>query len=122
MATRLAERLFAKHAELSERWRSAGSQRELTPADVTAQALLSAVAEYAPRIEHLRTTGAHPEALYQTMLGLAGRLSAAVPQAPAGPRDLPAYRHGEASGAFTRLAEIIEQMLGGPRRRRTTPA
>lgn len=113
VASRLAERLFARYDELAARWRSARSQRELTPADVTAQALLTAVAEFAPRVEHLRATRAHPEALYHTLLGLAGRLTAAVPDAQVTPRDFPAYSHAELSEPLARLTEIIEQMLGG---------
>jgi type VI secretion system protein ImpJ len=113
VASRLAERLFARHDELATRWRSARAQRELTPADVTAQALLSAVAEFAPRVEHLRATRAHPEELYHTLLGLAGRLTAAVPDAQVAPRDFPAYSHADLSAPLARLTEIIEQMLGG---------
>lgn len=113
LANRLSERLFAKHAELAARWRSAGAQRELTPADVTAQALLNTVAEFAPRIEHLRASNAHPEDLYREMLGLAGRLSAAVPEASVSPREFPAYAHSDPSQGFETLSAIIERLLGG---------
>lgn len=113
LSNRLSERLFAKHAELAARWRSAGAQRELTPADVTAQALLNTVAEFAPRIEHLRASNAHPEDLFREMLGLAGRLSAAVPEASVSPREFPAYAHAEPSKGFAALTALIERLLGG---------
>lgn len=110
---RLAERLFARHAELAERWRTATAQRELSPADVTAQAMLAAVAEFAPLVEHHRAANTHPEALYQTLVRLAGRLSALVPHAEVNPRHLPAYAHGEPGDAFAALGDALDRLLGG---------
>jgi type VI secretion system protein ImpJ len=113
LAGRLAERLYARHAELAARWRQVTAQREISPADVTAQALLSAIAEFAPLVDHHRRAGSHPEAFFQTLLALAGRLSAAALEAAVTPRDLPAYSHAEPSSGFASLGEAIERMLGG---------
>ena len=108
----LAERLFARHATLAERWQRASTQRELSPGDVAAQALLSAVAEYGPRVEHLRQTDAHPSALFDLLLGLAGRLGAARPEMAVAPRDLPLYDHGAPSDGFQKLFEALEGLMG----------
>ena len=107
----LAERLFARHGALAERWQRAATQRELSPGDVAAQALLAAVAEYGPRVEHLRQTDAHPADLFGLLLGLAGRLGAARPEAAVAPRELPLYDHGSPSDGFKRLFDALDRLL-----------
>ena len=108
----LAERLFARHGALAERWQRAATQREMSPGDVAAQALLAAVAEYGPRVEHLRHTDAHPADLFSLLLGLAGRLGAARPEAAVAPRDLPLYDHGAPSAGFGQLFGALDGLMG----------
>ncbi len=110
---RTTERLAARAGEFGRRWQAVRNQREISPGDVTAQALLSAAAEYTPRLDHLRRTEAHPSAVFGEMVGLAGRLWAAVPGAGPAPSELPAYDHAEPTAPFRDLAAAIEQMLGG---------
>ncbi|WP_412068630.1 type VI secretion system baseplate subunit TssK [Rubrivirga sp. IMCC43871] len=110
---RTTERLAARSGELSGRWQAARNQREISPGDVTAQALLSAAAEYAPRIDHLRRTEAHPADAFGELAGLAGRLWAAVPNAGPAPSELPAYDHADPTAGFHALVGAVEQLLGG---------
>ncbi|GAB5537542.1 MAG: type VI secretion system baseplate subunit TssK [Rubricoccaceae bacterium] len=107
------ERLAARAGEFARRWQAVRDQREISPGDVTAQALLSAAAEYTPRLDHLRRTEAHPVAVFGEMVGLAGRLWAAVPGTGPAPHELPAYEHAEPTGPFRDLASAIDQLLGG---------
>jgi type VI secretion system protein ImpJ len=113
LAARVTERLAARTTALATRWQAVRHQREISPGDVTAQALLAATAEYAPRVDHLRRTDAHPEALFCELLGLAGRLWAAAPGTGPAPHELPTYDHAEPTAPFRALSEAIEQLLGG---------
>ncbi len=110
---RTTERLAARAGEFGRRWQAVRNQREISPADVTAQALLAAAAEYTPRLDHLRRTEAHPCAVFGEMAGLAGRLWAAVPDAGPSPSELPTYDHAAPTGPFRDLAAAIDQLLGG---------
>ena len=113
LTRRITERLVARASELAGRWQAVRNQREISPGDVTAQALLAAAAEYAPRLDHLRRTEAHPAALFGELVGLAGRLWAATPIAGAAPHELPAYDHAAPTAPFAAVAEIVERLLGG---------
>ncbi len=113
LTRRLTERLIARATDLASRWQAVRNQREISPGDVTAQALLAAAAEYAPRLDHLRRTDAHPAAVYEALVGLAGRLWAASPWAGPSPFDLPAYDHAHPTAPFAGVAEAIERLLGG---------
>lgn len=110
---RTTERLAARAGEFGRRWQAARNQREISPGDVTAQALLAATAEYAPRLDHLRRTEAHPADVFGEMAGLAGRLWAAVPGSGPAPSELPVYDHANPSAPFRDIAAAIEQLLGG---------
>ena len=109
----LTERLAARAGEFARRWQAVRNQREISPADVTAQAVLAAAAASTPRLDHLRRTEAHPSAVFGEMLGLAGRLWAAVPGTGPSPSDLPHYDHAEPTGPFRELVAAIDQLLGG---------
>ncbi|MEM0963708.1 MAG: type VI secretion system baseplate subunit TssK [Bacteroidota bacterium] len=110
---RTTERLAARAGEFGRRWQAVRNQREISPGDVTAQALLAATAEYVPRLDHLRRTEAHPWTVFGEMAGLAGRLWAAVPGTGPAPSELPAYDHANPTGPFRDLAAAIEHLLGG---------
>ena len=115
-ARRLLELLVSKSDSLTERRRSASSQRELSPADVTALGLLSTVNTFIPLLHHHHAgASSHPEALYTTLLALAGQLSAHLPEASVQPRALPTYDHGNLGGCFRSLDEALRTMLGGAR-------
>lgn len=110
---RLTERLIARATDLAGRWQAVRNQREISPGDVTAQALLAAAAEYAPRLDHLRRTDAHPAAVFEALAGLAGRLWAASPGAGPSPFDLAPYDHAHPTAPFAAVAETVERLLGG---------
>lgn len=107
------ERLAARAGEFARRWQAARNQREISPSDVTAQALLSAAAEYTPRLDHVRRTEAHPADVFGELVGLAGRLWAAVPGMGPAPSELPSYDHAEPTAPFLEVASAINQLLGG---------
>ena len=113
VARRTTERLTARAGEFARRWQAVRNQREISPGDVTAQALLAAAGEYVPRLDHLRTTEAHPSVLFGEMAGLAGRLWAATPDSGPAPHELPSYDHAEPTAPFRNLLAAIEQLLGG---------
>ncbi len=113
LARRVTERLAARSTELAARWQAVRNQREISPSDVTAQALLAAAAEYVPRLDHLRRTEAHPADLFGELVGLAGRLWAAVPGAGPAPHELPTYDHAAPSAPFAAAVDAIERLLGG---------
>ncbi len=113
LVRRTTERLAARAGEFARRWQAVRNQREISPGDVTAQALLSAAAEYTPRLDHLRKTEAHPSVVFGELAGLAGRLWAAVPGTGPAPSELPSYDHAEPTAPFRDLAAAIDQLLGG---------
>ncbi len=116
LTRRLVELLLTKGTSLAERRKHAAAQRELSPADVTALGLLATVNTYAPLLNHYRVNAeVPPEALYTTLLALAGRLSAYLPEAGVSPRDFPPYEHSDLSAGFNRMDELIREMLGGAR-------
>lgn len=113
LVRQVIELLVAKSSELTERQRTASAQRELSPADIKAMELLGAVNTYIPRLNN-QFDGAvhHPERLFETLLGLAGQLSAYVENASVRPRDYPSYDHASATACFNRIEEILLEMLG----------
>lgn len=113
LARGVVERLITRSGELATRWQTASGQRELSPGDVTAQALLAAAAEGAAHLEHLRRTEAHPADLFGALCTTAARLWAARPAQSPAPGELPAYDHAEATAGFARLGQAIEALLGG---------
>ena len=113
IARRLLERLTAKSDELTERQRNASAQRELSPGDVTAMGLLGAVNTFIPVLNHHYTAQSHPEALYATLLALAGQLSAYLPEADVQPRRFPEYDHSDLAACFHPLDQTLRDMLGG---------
>jgi type VI secretion system protein ImpJ len=116
LGRRLLELLVGKSASLVDRSRAAAQQREVSPGDVTALGLLSTVNAYLPVLRHQVTHGlSHPEALYLSLVGLAGQLTAYVPESGVHPRDFPAYDHAAPTTCFNRLGELLVQMLGGAR-------
>lgn len=114
LSRRLLELLVAKSTSLAERRRSVMAQRELSPADVAAMNLYTTANTYIPLLNHHFAAGAsHPEALYQTLLGLAGQLSAHTTDARVAPRDFPVYKHDDLTSCFDRLDGIVRDLLGG---------
>ncbi len=113
LARRLLELLVARHTTLAERWRGVTQQRELSPADLTVLGLNLAMSTYVPLLNHHHAGGdTHPEALYTTLLALAGHLAAFTPGATP-PRDYPVYTHADLGGCFNALDGILTELLGG---------
>lgn len=114
LASRALELSLAKSASLDERRLATASQRQLTPSDVTAIGLLSAVNRHIPVLRSLTSgAGCHPESLFNTLLSLAGELSAYSSDAAYNPREFPVYDHSDLSTCFNRIAELLDAALGG---------
>ncbi|MEM1043045.1 MAG: type VI secretion system baseplate subunit TssK [Bacteroidota bacterium] len=113
-ARRLLELLVARSTTLADRWRGVTQQRELSPADLTVLGLNLAMSTYVPLLNHHHARGdAHPEALYTTLLALAGHLAAFTPGASTAPRDYPVYAHADLTTCFNALDAILMELLGG---------
>lgn len=111
---KLLELLVTKSGSLMDRYRGAAMQREVSPADVSALGLLSTVNAHIPLLNHHHTNaGSHPEVLFLALSGLAGQLTAYVPEAGIFPRNLPTYDHAQLSDCFNKLDRILLDMLGG---------
>ncbi len=114
MARRTLELLVARSATLAERWRGVTQQRELSPADLTVLGLHLAMSTYVPLLNHHHAGGrSHPEALYTTLLGLAGHLTAFTPGAATPPRSFPVYNHADLTACFGALDDVLQALLGG---------
>lgn len=114
VARRTLELLVAKSTTLAERWRGVTQQRELSPADLTVLGLHLAMSTYVPLLNHHHAGAqSHPEALWTTLLGLAGHLTAFTPGASVAPRDFPVYNHADLTGCFGSLDEVLQALLGG---------
>lgn len=111
---RLLELLVTRSGTLMDRHRAAARQREVSPADLKTLGLLGVINTYVPLLNHYHiNTGAHPEALYLTLLALAGGLTAQLPEAGVDPRSFPTYDHADLTHAFNRLDGLLREMLGG---------
>ena len=109
---RLLEVLVSKGKSFNERKEHILAQRELSPADVAALGLLSAINTHVSLLsDFLQNPDRHPEALFRSLLALAGQLSAYVEQAPP-PRQFPTYQHEQPSKCFGPLSEVLQEMLG----------
>ena len=114
LARRALELLVARSTTLAERWRGVTQQRELSPADLTVLGLHLAASTYVPLLNHHHAgAGSHPEALYTTLLGLAGHLAAFTPGVSTAPRDYPVYNHADLTACFGALDAILMEVLGG---------
>ena len=113
LVRRQLELLVGKSASLTDRYRGASAQREVSPDDVKALGLLSTINSYIPLLNHhMAHSESHPEDLYLTLLSLAGRLTAYLPDVGIHPRDFPAYDHADLTTCYNRLAQILLDMLG----------
>jgi len=113
-ATEVLELSLAKSAELDTRRGATASQRQLTPADITAIGLLAAVNSHIPVLKnHLAGSGSHPADLYQTMLSLAGHLSAYSSDTSIHPREFPVYDHSDLTDCVNGMSGVISSILGG---------
>ncbi len=118
-ARRVLERLVVKSTAVWERTRRLPrGQAPMSAADAVSLALQMVVSAFIPLLRHHQATGdAHPEALYETLVMLAGQLTALPGGGEADARALPAYRHeapGPCVAALDRaigalLAEEIEE-------------
>jgi type VI secretion system protein ImpJ len=111
IARRLVEVLSARSSELSGARRHKNqSLADFSASDIASFWLLYTVNTYLPKFRHIfETKGGHPEALYSTMLQLAGALttfSTAIH-----PRDLPAYDHDNLGPRFRDLDEKLRILL-----------
>jgi type VI secretion system protein ImpJ len=111
IARRLVEILAARSTTLSGTRRQKNqSLAEFGIADVASFWLLYTINTYLPQFRHLyQTRRGHPSELYTTMLALAGALTTFSQTIH--PRDLPAYEHDDLASCFTRLDEIIRELL-----------
>lgn len=112
IARRLVELLTSKSAELSGTRRQRGqSLADFGIADVANFWLLYTVNTYLPLVRHIfETRRGHPAELFETMLALAGALTTFSTRFD--PRSVPGYDHLDLSDSFTRLDELIRELLG----------
>ena len=114
VASKALELCIAKSGSLDERRLATASQRQLTPADITAIGLLAAVNGHIPLIKsQIAGAGCHPEEVYNTLLSLAGQLSAYSSDASFHPREFPVYDHSGLTSCFNRVSELLAGALGG---------
>jgi type VI secretion system protein ImpJ len=111
IARRLVEILSARSTTLSGTRRQKNqSLAEFGIADIASFWLLYTINTYLPQFRHLfETRRGHPAELYTTMLALAGALTTFSQTIH--PRDLPAYEHDDLAACFTRLDEIVRELL-----------
>jgi type VI secretion system protein ImpJ len=111
IARRLVEILAARSTTLSGTRRQKNqSLAEFGIADVASFWLLYTINTYLPQFRHLyETRRGHPSELYTTMLALAGALTTFSQTIH--PRDLPAYEHDDLATCFSRLDEIVRELL-----------
>lgn len=111
IARRLVEILSAKISNLSGTRRQKNqSLADFTAADIANFWLLYTLNSSFPAISHIfETRGGHPEALFSSMLSLAGSLTTFSQKLH--PRDLPAYDHQELGTCFTDLDEKLRFLL-----------
>ena len=111
IARRLVEILSAKSTAISSMRRQKNqSLAEFGVADVANFWLLYSVNTYLPQLRHLfETRRGHPAELYETMLSLAGALTTFSTEIH--PRDLPTYDHTDLAACFTKLDEMLRELL-----------
>lgn len=111
IARRLVEILSAKSSTLSGVRRQRNrSLAEFGVSDIANFWLLYTVNTHLPRFRHLfQTLRGHPNELFTAMLDLAGALTTFSPAIH--PRDLPGYDHQELGACFTRLDDIVRDLL-----------
>jgi type VI secretion system protein ImpJ len=108
---RLVEILAAKSSQLAGTRRQKNlSLADFGASDIANFWLLYTINSHFPLLQHLfESRRGHPEALYETMLSLAGSLTTFSSQIH--PRDLPKYEHNELSFCFEDLDEKIRLLL-----------
>jgi type VI secretion system protein ImpJ len=108
---RLVEIMAAKSSQLAGTRRQKNlSLADFGTADIANFWLLYTINSHFPLLQHLfETRRGHPEALYETMLSLAGALTTF--SSTIHPRDLPKYEHNDLSSCFEDLDEKIRLLL-----------
>jgi type VI secretion system protein ImpJ len=111
IARRLIEILSAKSTTLSAGRRQKNqSLAEFGVADVATFWLLYSINSALPELRHIyETRRGHPVELFNSMLGLAGALTTFSGTVQA--RALPTYEHDNLSASFTRLDEMLRDLL-----------
>jgi type VI secretion system protein ImpJ len=111
IARRLIEILSAKISALSgSRRQKNQSLADFTASDIANFWLLYTLNTSFPIISHIfETRGGHPEALFSTMLSIAGSLTTFSQKIH--PRDLPAYDHENLGACITDLDEKLRFLL-----------
>jgi type VI secretion system protein ImpJ len=111
LTRRLIEILSAKSSLLANQRRQKNlSLADFGTADIANFWLLYTINSHFPQFQHLlEVRRGHPEALYETMVSLAGALTTFSLNLH--PRDLPKYDHDNLGGCFTELDEQIRTLL-----------
>ncbi len=109
---KLAESCVQKSNYLmSQRAQKATGIAQFTAETLTSYLLLSAIQTAAPGLLHnYNHPHAHPEALFQKLVGFAGSLLSFGSETKLD--NLPAYRHGDLQQSFLPLFQLIESLLG----------
>ena len=111
LTRRLIEILSAKSSlRANQRRQKNLSLADFGTADIANFWLLYTINSHFPQFQHLlEVRRGHPEALYETMVSLAGALTTFSLNLH--PRDLPKYDHDNLGGCFTELDEQIRTLL-----------
>lgn len=111
VARGLTEVLYACGTELGRRRAHAAARHEVLPADLAVLLLLRTVHGFAPVLHHHAVTGGSPEALYLTLVRMAGELAALDPAGEAHPRAFPAYNHEAPGPCFRALDALVRALI-----------
>lgn len=104
------EMLIGKSSTLSDMRRQRGGAADFASSDAANFWMLHSVNAFIPALSHaLAHRRAHPEAVYLTLVSLAGELcTLSVDQHP---RDLPTYDHNDPRATFTAVQESLSRLL-----------
>lgn len=111
IARRLVEILSAKSTGLAATRRQKNqSLAEFGVADVASFWLLYTINSFFPELRHIyETRRGHPAELYNAMLGLAGSLTTF--SGTVHPREIPSYEHDDLTGCFTKIDDMVRELL-----------
>jgi len=112
LARELLELVVAKRTEWAQHRQRSPLEREQTQTNVLNALRIDALSAAVPSLRRHTDGTSHPQALFRTLVGLAGRLTSLVDEVSLRPRDLPTYDHAAPTASFAALEEILRELLG----------
>lgn len=112
LSKRILELLVAKSNALSQKWQHTSVQT-FTMSDLKSYEMLQTVNAFIPLMNHHYALGkSHPEAVYQTLLSMAGQLVSLTDDATVSPGNFPLYDHSQPTECFSQMDSIVRSVLG----------